>query len=123
MKFFSIVFLSLLVLQASAQNDLNEASGNWSGSIEVPGQSLKVIFHISHKGTVLTATMDSPNQGAYGLKLDKVAFKENELTMKMNQIQGSYKGILKDDFFDGTWTQSGQSFPLKLTRIKREGKS
>ncbi len=123
MKTLSIILFSLFIFQANAQNDLNEAAGNWGGKIEVPGQSLEVIIHVSNDGTALSASMDSPSQGAFGLKFDKVEYKNSEITMTMNQIQGTYKGTLKDGVFDGTWTQSGQSFPLKLERIKREGKS
>ena len=67
--------------------------------------------------------MDSPDQNAFGLKMDKAEFKENEITLTMNQIQGSYKATLKDGKFEGTWSQGGQSFPLNVERIKKEGKS
>ena len=97
MRTLSIILLSFFILQANAQNDLNQAAGNWGGAIELPdGSKLKVVFHVTNMGEALKATMDSPDQGAYNLNMDKAEFSDNTLTMTMNQIQGTYKGTLKD---------------------------
>lgn len=112
--------MSLILFQANAQNDINQVIGDWSGAIALPdGSSVNVIFHFSKKGESLSATMDSPSQGAFGLKMDKAEFKENEITLTMNQIQGAYKATLKDGKFEGTWSQGGQSFPLNIERVKK----
>lgn len=120
MKILSTLLLSLLLFQANAQSDPKQAVGDWEGSINLPdGRSLQVIFHLSAEGESLSATMDSPAQNAYGLKMDKAEFKDDVITMTMNQIQGSYKGTLKGGKFEGTWSQSGQSFPLNLEKVKK----
>ncbi len=123
MKLLATVFFSLLMFSATAQDNLNEATGNWAGALELPGgQSLRIVFHISNDGEALSATMDSPDQGAFGMKMDKAAYGDKTIELTMNQIQGTYKGTLKDGKFEGTWSQSGQTFPLNLEKVVKEGK-
>lgn len=112
-----------LLLNFPQDSTPNDITGNWEGKLEVPGASMKLVFHISNKDEVLAATMDSPDQNAFGLKMDVVKFSKNELEMTMNQIGGTYKGTFKDGKFEGKWYQSGQSLDLNLTRIKKTGTS
>ena len=122
MKFILTLVFGLLMSfpQDSTPNDI---TGNWEGKLVIPGGSLKIVFHISNKDEVLAATMDSPDQNAFGLKMDVVKFGKNELEMTMNQIGGTYKGTFKDGKFEGKWSQGGQSLDLNLTRIKKTGTS
>lgn len=123
MKFFASLVFSLFIFSLSAQDDLQQATGDWSGSLNLPaGQSLKIVFHVTSDKGDLSATMDSPDQQAYGIKMDKVSFSGKSIEMTMNQIQGTYKGTLTDGKFIGTWTQAGQSFPLNLEKANKKGK-
>lgn len=116
MKILALVLLGLLAI-AYVPQDANQAVGDWNGSISLPGgQSLKVVFHVKNNNGALTATMDSPNQQAYGIKMDKASFTNGVLELTLNQIQGTYKGTLVAGKFEGTWTQSGQSFTLNLEK-------
>lgn len=118
-----LVLLFGIILSFSQDTDKNQASGNWEGKIEAPGVSLKIIFHIVNTDGVLTATMDSPDQNAFGFKMDEVKFNDGALEMTIEQFGGTYKGTLKDEKFIGKWTQGGQSMDLELKRIKRTGSS
>jgi len=121
MKLFVTVFFSFFILTGSAQNDPQEALGDWKGSLELGGgMSLSLIFHITEDDGVLSSTMDSPDQQAYGLPMDITTYKEGVITLTMNQIQGTYKGTMTDGKFDGTWSQAGQSFPLILEKMKNK---
>ena len=118
--------LSVLLSPFNAPQDMNKAAGNWEGDMALPnGQSLKLVFHVVNKDGVLTATMDSPNQNVFGLKIDEITFKDETIKMTTNQVPGSatYEGTLEDGKFIGKWSQSGQSFELNLTRIKKTGDS
>ena len=124
MKTLCILLLSVFLSPFNAPQELNKAAGNWEGTLALPGgQSLKIVFHVMNKDGELSATMDSPDQNAFGLKMDEATFKDNTIKMTMNQIQGTYEGTLKDEKFIGKWSQSGQSFDLNLTRIKKTGDS
>ena len=103
--------------------DKNEASGNWKGALEVQGTSLPLVFHITNNKGKLSATMDSPDQQAFGLKMNKITYSDKTLEMTIDRLGGRYKGTLKEGAFEGTWYQSGQEFPLKLNRIVKKGSS
>lgn len=99
-----------------AQSQYLKVAGDWEGTISVQDTSMKVIFHIKYDGESLSATMDSPDQNAFGLKIDEVSFTEGVLKMKSNQVQGNYEGTLKNKIVEGKWNQGGQAFDLKLIK-------
>ncbi len=93
-------------------------NGIWQGKLAISGQGLRIVFHISQdENGSFKATMDSPDQGARGIAVDEVIINETELELKLTSIGGAFKGTLKEDgqTIDGTWTQSGYSFPLCLS--------
>jgi hypothetical protein len=49
---------------------------------------------------------------------DSTAFADGTLTITFASIAGSYEATLEGDTLAGTWSQSGMSFPLELTRKK-----
>ena len=98
---------------AAAQADI---VGNWYGSLDVQGTSLPLIFHITETDGSLSATLDSPAQGATGIPVDTVTFEDGHVTLRINAIGGGYEGDLANDTLTGTWSQSGMSFDLTLER-------
>lgn len=112
--------LLLCVAPASASSPPDPAIlGSWSGPLVVgPGIELRLVFHIeADQEGRLTATMDSPDQGATGIPIQEVTYAEGELELDLPQIQGGFRGtLLAPDTLDGRWSQGGQSFPLRLVR-------
>ena len=53
-------------------------AGDWAGYVNVQGAKLKIVFHILRDDGKLSATFDSPDQGAMGLKIDETALTGNE---------------------------------------------
>jgi hypothetical protein len=98
---------------ATAQSSIE---GNWQGTLAVPGGSLPIVFHITQTDGRLTATMDSPAQGALGIPVDTVTFEDGHLTLGITAIGGGYEGDLANDTLTGAWSQSGMSFDLSLVR-------
>lgn len=93
--------------------------GDWEGRLNAVGASLRIIFHIQEDADgTLSATLDSPDQGASGIRVDDVSFEDGVLRMEARAIGGSYVGTLQEDgaLIDGSWTQGGQSFALDLRR-------
>ena len=103
---------------ASAQVDI---VGDWHGSLEVPGATLPLIFHITETDGSLSATLDSPAQGATGIPVDTVTFEDGHVTLHVNAIGGGYEGDLSNDTLRGSWSQSGMSFDLTLERGEEGG--
>jgi uncharacterized protein len=92
-------------------------TGSWTGELEVQGMRLPLVFHIGESGGGLTATMDSPLQGARGIPVDSVVVDGTELRLRVLSIGGAYIGRLTaPDVLEGEWRQGGGALPLTLRR-------
>ncbi len=112
---FKIIFrlaFFLGTLTASAQ----DISGTWKGDLKVQGMELPLAFNISQTDGTFTATLDSPQQNAFGIPIDKTTFVENKLTITQSQMGMEYTATYTDGTFKGTFKQAGQVFPLDLTK-------
>lgn len=110
--------MTLFSVSVSAQN----ITGDWHGKIEFQGIKLRIVFHVSESEEGLTATMDSPDQGAKGLPIQEVTFEENLLSLKMPNLLLEYSGTPNADFseIEGNFKQGGLSLPLNLSRKATE---
>ncbi|MEM9894949.1 MAG: S9 family peptidase [Bacteroidota bacterium] len=117
-----IVVLILLILTISMLQ-AQSVEGDWSGKLNAAGQEVPLIFHFSGTDAVLTATMDSPSQGASGIPVEKVSFADGELSLTMMGGQISYVAKIQGETMEGTFKQGGAEFPLTLNKgeIKKPG--
>jgi uncharacterized protein len=108
---FSFIFF-LLPLMAQ------DITGNWVGNLKVNSTvSLKVVFNINRIDSGYSATMDSPDQGAYGLPVSSITFENNVLTLKASGIGVSYTGsYIQGDSINGEFQQGGSRLPLVMKR-------
>jgi pimeloyl-ACP methyl ester carboxylesterase len=104
---------------ASAQ-DTTDVSGIWQGTLSVPPTTLRLIFKIKKNpdGT-LTSTIDSPDQGATDIPVEKTTFENGVLTLDVTIVGGTFEGRLSEDGegLDGEWTQLGQTLELSMERV------
>jgi len=98
-------------------------TGAWYGTLHVQGIKLRLVLHIEQAAGGYAATMDSPDQGAKGLPLDKVAFEDGRLDIAATQLGMEYTGLLKDNVIKGTFRQGGGAFPLDFSREETVGRS
>jgi uncharacterized protein len=100
----------------------SDIDGTWMGSLETPGMKLRVVFHIVNTEDGLTATMDSPDQGAKGLPTTAVTRTGTSLKIEAKNLNGVYEGKISADLssIDGNWTQNGTTLALNLKRTKDE---
>jgi hypothetical protein len=91
--------------------------GEWTGSLQ---GTLRVVVHLATFEDGMTATMDSPDQGGFGLPASSVTLEGTRLRFEMKQIAGSFDGTFSADrsVINGTWIQLGNDLPLVLTRPK-----
>ncbi|UCD23059.1 MAG: hypothetical protein JSW51_08295, partial [Gemmatimonadota bacterium] len=91
--------------------------GSWIGTLTVPGAELRIVFHITagEDGT-LTATMDSPDQGATGIPVSEVTLTDGHVKLVSAAVGGEFEGDLSADGSQivGEWRQSGASLPLTV---------
>ena len=115
-----VVFCAILVIpaQVKAQGEPGIA-GDWMGNLQVPTGILRMVVHITaaDDGT-LSATLDSPDQGATGIPLGDVSFVNGHLHFSLAAAGGVFEGDLRTpgDSIDGTWSQAGMMLPLVLGR-------
>jgi fermentation-respiration switch protein FrsA (DUF1100 family) len=83
---------------------------------------LRVVFKIlkSTDGK-LTATLDSPDQGAKDIPVEEVVFQNGHLRLDAKSINGVFEGDMKEDnsTIEGQWSQGGVTIPLTLQRTDK----
>ena len=118
MKYILTTTLIFLInMDVSAQGWL----GSWEGVLVAGPQKLKIVFNIKKGENGLYATMDSPDQLVYDMKMDDVVVKDNEITLTMSAAHAQYIGKFNQDqtVINGEWIQ-GVPLELNLTRAQVE---
>lgn len=113
--------LALLALLAQgpsvrAMESSRDPVGHWQGSIQ---GMVRIVLHLERRGDgTLAGTMDSPDQGAYGLRLDSLAFAGDSLHFQLRMVGGGYSARMNasGDTLHGQWRQLGAAMPLALAR-------
>lgn len=90
-------------------------NGNWSGEITVGNTSLTIVFNIQQTDEGVNVAWSVPQQGAFDIPV-AATISGYELSVDIPMSGASYKGTLKGDTLDGTFSQMGMSFPLKLVQ-------
>ena len=108
---------ALFVLSAHAQvNPTTTLEGSWSGKLKVGAMSLTLVLHLEQAEGYVKASLDSPDQGAKGISASKEYLSDDSVALKIESIGATYRAKLKDGKLDGTFSQSGMTFPLELTK-------
>lgn len=114
----ALALLAVLSVTVSSRAADETVVGDWEGMI---AEQLRVVFHVTtdEEGN-LSATLDSPDQGAFGVPFDRVEYAEGQLELGLAAAQASYVGTVSGDAstMEGTWTQGGQSLPLVMKRAE-----
>ncbi|MBO4670700.1 MAG: alpha/beta fold hydrolase [Bacteroidales bacterium] len=92
--------------QSAIPEDLK---GTWSGIID--GLGLSIVMHLQD-----SCTLDSPDQGAYGLKANASMKGDNTLRVKFLDMPGSFTGSIQGDSLVGTFSQMTLKKRLALGR-------
>lgn len=110
----------MLIIAVGISNFLyaQDLTGTWYGLLEIPGNKLRINFHIKAIDGGFSTTMDSPDQGANGIPIDKTTIQGNELTIEANKIGMVYKATFNpaSNELKGSFTQGPGSLPLNLSR-------
>ncbi|MBO4306727.1 MAG: alpha/beta hydrolase [Prevotella sp.] len=115
-KAIILFILVLMSLTGRAQVQPTSALiGSWSGKLNAGAISLTLVLHLEQADGYVTVTMDSPDQGAKGLACKKDYLSDDSIAVTVN-IGATYRAKLKDGALNGTFSQSGMSLPLVLTR-------
>lgn len=98
----------------------SDIDGDWEGTFDTGGGSLRLVLHILNFEDGLTAKLDSVDQNANGLPVTTITRDEAKLKFLMKQIDGNFEGTFNKELTEltGTWSQLGNSSPLALKRVK-----
>lgn len=97
-------------------------AGTWSGALDVGVAQLRLVLHVEPGDEGYTAALDSPDQGAFGIEASDVATTGDSIIVEFAAIAGRYAAAIDAEggSLSGTWSQSGQMFPLVLDRGEPE---
>jgi RNA polymerase sigma factor (sigma-70 family) len=98
------------------QGEPNQIQGHWKGALEVKSITLHIVYHIAlMPDGSYSATMDSPDQGGYGIPASAVKFNYPNVRIGWKGI-GYFIGKLNNGKLSGSWHQGGVSLPLHMER-------
>ena len=123
LKSFAGIALLICTAIGSKAAPVSPAVGNWRGALNAGGVKLRLVFKISQSPSGdLIAKMDSLDQGARDIPVNRVTVNTNSLRLEVEAVQGVYEGTLDKSGSRsmGQWTQGGKPLPLSLE--KSEGK-
>ena len=119
-----LVVAALAVAPAWADDPAKAAekgpAGFWQGVLKIGPVELRIGLNVTAKPDgALTATLDSPDQGAKGIPIDEITVKDADLKLELKKLDSRYEGKLSDDGKQlvGTWKQRGAEFPLTFKRL------
>jgi len=95
--------------------------GIWEGTLEAGMDQLRIVFNISRgEDGALTATLDSPDQGAEGIPVTALSLDGDSVTLEVASVGGRYSGSLDDDNMriEGVWAQGPSTLPLTMERVE-----
>jgi pimeloyl-ACP methyl ester carboxylesterase len=125
LAFFSLAFLVTVraqtppTRQAQPQHSSSTIEGHWSGSLQAGDAVLHLVLHISKsEDGSLKATLDSLDQGVYGIEVTALTQKNSTLQFNVASVGASYVGRIAPDHatIDGGWTQGNVSLTLVFHR-------
>jgi pimeloyl-ACP methyl ester carboxylesterase len=126
-SFFVLISLLTSIVLATSQEQTQqvEPTGEWKGTLNAGAVKLDLVLHVSKKDDAVSATLDSPDQGATGLPIDSFTVSGKSLRFEMKSLGASYEGVFSADGsqIEGEFSQQGQKLPLTFKRISKNESS
>jgi hypothetical protein len=95
----------------------------WEGNLRFPSNAqLRLVVHLAKTDAgAIVATFDSPDQSAFGLKVDAVILDDDTLMFEMKKLAARFSGRIEPGgtVAVGEWEQRGPYGKLPLTMKKR----
>src|SRR6266403_3151384 len=124
-SFFSLAVFPAASAQAPAahkpqpQRHPSTLEGHWSGSLQAGEAVLHLVLHVSRATDgSLQATIDSLDQGVYGIEVTALTVKDSILHFNVASAGASYEGKFSavHASIEGDWIQGSASLPLVFHR-------
>jgi pimeloyl-ACP methyl ester carboxylesterase len=124
-SFFSLAVFSTTSAQTPAvhkpqpQRSSSTLEGHWAGSLQAGEAVLHLVLHVSKaEDGSFKATIDSLDQGVYGIEVTSLTQKDSTLHFNVGSVGASFEGKFAADHasIEGDWTQGSVSLPLVFHR-------
>lgn len=110
---FLLLCSVMLAMEISAQG----LAGAWNGRLDVGGEKLRLVVHLTPEAEGWKATMDSPDQGARGIPFDVVEVAANTVSLQAQALQLRIDLVLWGaDHLMGSFSQGSLTTSLLLQR-------
>jgi len=124
---FLLASLLVSIAFAGSQEQIVQVKpeGDWKGTLDAGGTKLDLVLHITSKDGALSATLDSPDQGATGLAIDSITVTGKSLRFEMKSLGANYEGVFSADGsqIEGQFSQQAVRLPLTFKRIGKDDSS
>ncbi len=111
------VFAAIAVSLAEPMQPNETIEGNWLGKLG----EIRVVFRITkNEGGSFTAFMDSPDQLAFDIPVNRIVFENGNVRLETESIGCLFEGEVHQDSIDGALKPlagGGESVPLVLKRV------
>jgi uncharacterized protein len=100
----------------------SDIAGDWIGTLETGAIQLRTVLHITSTTEGLKATIDSPDQNAFGLLVSSVQLSGFSVVLESEKLNAVYEGRISADLstLNGTWKQGVLERPLVFRRVKEK---
>ncbi len=99
-------------------------SGEWNGTLEVPGFQLEMSVTLLEDGDGWNGSLDIPMQRIKGMELADLSIQGTDIYFALPDVPGtaSYSGQFTDDFtaIEGKFIQAGQNLDLSFKKASQE---
>lgn len=120
--FFTLLFL---LFQPIHDQRFQEVEGEWTGSIDVYGQELRISILFTYSDGELDGTLDIPQQQAFNLPLEVIRAEGDQVVFQFETGTGPaiFYGVwdADEDSMDGEFEQVGERFPFSLIKKRPAG--
>lgn len=114
----AFTFISAILLAITADIKAQTPDGQWSGDLVLgQGKNLPLVLNIgTGSDGKPCCTLDSPMQGAEGIKTEVNVLTTDSINITVPDIAATYAGRVTKDVITGRFTQMGMPFKLDLKR-------
>lgn len=114
----AFTFISAILLAITADIKAQTPDGQWSGDLVLgQGKNLPLVLNIgTGSDGKPCCTLDSPMQGAEGIKTEVNVLTADSINITVPDIAATYAGRVTKDVITGRFIQMGMPFKLDLKR-------
>ncbi len=113
MKRVLIILAVFVGLHVSAQEAL---VGDWMGELTTPQGSIRMVMHVTEADGGIDVTLDSPDQGAYGLETDTAYLADGVFVFEVSQAQLKYTATIAGEEMRGIFKQGPYELDLAFEK-------